>query len=129
MKNILIALLIVISCNIYGQKSESESNGTCSKGEQIAKFIDSKSKQMFENDLQKKAIKLYLLGGMVSVVRENDKPFEEKYKITYHDFGCVVPANLDLYIAYNRLVFAHLESDFKDDWKNEVNKNALGLRK
>jgi len=129
MKNILIAIIICISSNIYGQNSESESNGTCSKGEQIAKFIDTKSKQMFENDVQKKSVRLYLLGGLVSVLRENDKPFQEKYKITYHDFGCVVPANLDLYIAYNQLVFASLEQNFKDDWKKEVNKNTLGFRK
>ncbi len=129
MKNILIAIVLVISCNMHSQSSASESNGTCSKGEQIAKFIDTKSKQMFENDVQKKSIRLYLLGGLVAVIRENDKPFQEKYKVTYHDFGCVVPANLDLYIAYNRLVFDYLNQNFKDDWKNEVNKNTLGLRR
>ncbi len=129
MKNILIAILVCICYHSNAQHDALESNRTCSKGEQIAKFIDAKSKQMFENDVEKKSIKLYLLGGLVSVLRENDKPFQEKYKINYHDFGCVVPANLDLYIAYNQLVFAHLERDFKDDWKAEVNKNTLGFRK
>lgn len=84
--------------------------------------------EMFRNDLQTNNLRIYLVGGFVPAAKPDDADFEKKYGIKYHDFGCVIPENANVYMKYNRLVFKHLDRKFGQDWKNEANSAALGWR-
>ncbi len=81
------------------------------------------------NDNSTNIKKIYLLGGLIAAIQEKDLDFQKKYHIIYHDFGCVVPENLEDFENDNILIFNYLNNNFNEEWKKEVNKNALGLSK
>lgn len=84
--------------------------------------------QKLQTDIKKRTVTLYILGGIVSKATPPDKGFQEKYKVKYHDFGCVAPENLDYYKDYNLLVLQYLKKKFGTTWKKDIRKDILGWR-
>lgn len=118
MKTLIIYCLFL--SNVIGQNRTANASCTIKYQEDI------EAAQMFQKDLKAKNIRIYLQGGIVSVIRPADKVFEKKYSVTYHDFGCVAPKNIILYVKYNRLVFEYLKKEFGTGWGKEMNVNAIG---
>ncbi len=126
MKNILIVLLLCLKVSAYSQTQQFK----VVVREKLSADADADQNdpnKKFENDLRNESLHIYVQGGIVSVIRPEDKTFEKKHNITYHDFGCVIPPNLHVYIQYNKLVFKHLTAKFGADWQKEVNKSAIGF--
>ena len=124
MKNILIVLVLCLYVSAYGQTQKFKVDG---KENTSADVDQNDPNKKFENDLKNESLHSYVQGGIVSVIRSEDKTFEKKYHVTYHDFGCVIPPNLHVYIQYNKLVFKHLTTKFGEDWQKEVSKSAIGF--
>lgn len=124
LKLILASILMCMSCFSFAQKTKTpDPSIPCSKGQAIA------AKRNFENDLKNNTIKLYLQGGIISVINKEDLLFQKDYSIQYKDFGCVAPANISFYEAYNYQVFHYLSEKFGNNWKEKLNINAFGLNK
>jgi hypothetical protein len=79
------------------------------------------------DDIKKGKPKLLLVGGIAPVVYTTDKDFEEKFGITFYDFGCT-PDRQECMLAYNRTVFAYLDKKFGKKWRSEIRKDVEGLR-
>lgn len=71
---------------------------------------------------------ILLQGGISPIVYTTDKDFERKYKIFFHDFGCVAADMQECLIAYNKTVFEYLDSTFSKKWRKEIRKDAIGLK-
>ena len=87
------------------------------------------SEDKFNSDVRNNTLNVYIVGGMVSVIREREVAFAKKYNVRFHDFGCVVPANLSFYDTYNQFVFKHLTNTFGPEWLKEINPNVIGITK
>ena len=72
---------------------------------------------------------IYILGGIASVITKEDLAFAKKYNIQYHDFGCIVPEDIEKYEKLNAQVFNQLDTDFGINWQKEIKKNSLGFEK
>ena len=83
----------------------------------------------FKDDLENNKIKLYVLGGIASRATPADEKFSEKYNISYYDFGCLAPPDLNYYSSYNAAVLNYLEKNFESDWKKNIRKDIMGWHK
>lgn len=72
---------------------------------------------------------LLLSGGISPAVLPSDSAFEARYRLRYHDFGCVSPDGVFCQIAYNRIVFDHLDSIYGSKWRKEVRKDVIGFKR
>jgi hypothetical protein len=104
-------MLMVISCFCFGQKQTI----SCPKPNPA----QIKSQQM----------KIYLLGGIVSSITKKEIDFSKKYNVTFQDFGCLAPTNLDYYDALNCKTFDLLNIQFGPKWQEEIKPTTLGLAK
>ena len=122
MKNIkfLYLLTLLISSVSF---SQTETIPRCTKHLAIS------AKMNFEEDLKNNSITIYLQGGIVSVIKNEDLVFQDKYGINYHDSGCVVVGDFEYYKMYNHHVFAYLSEKFGEGWKKELNSSAFGCYK
>jgi hypothetical protein len=85
--------------------------------------------QKLQADIKKGTVTLYILSGIVSSgTTPADVEFQEKYKVKYHDFGCVIPENIDYYRDYNLLVLHHFKKKFGTKWEKDIRKNILGWK-
>lgn len=66
----------------------------------------------FNHNIETGSLKLYVLGGIVSALTKKDKEFEKEYAVSYHDFGCVAPADFTYYAEYNELVIGRLQKKY-----------------
>jgi hypothetical protein len=82
--------------------------------------------EKFDKDVKTKHITLYILGGIASRHYPADTDFQTKYKLHYHDFGCLAPTNLTFYKDYNILVLNHLKDTFGTEWQKDIRKDILG---
>jgi len=117
MKNIkiLYLLLVFISAFSFGQQRG------CTKHLAIS------AKMNFDESLKNNSFVIYLKGGIVSVITNEDRKFEKSYAVKYRDFGCVMPEDPTYYENYNRYVFNYLKEKYGSDCMNLINKNAFGL--
>lgn len=115
--------MFALSC--FSQQTPTASNA---KIDGVKALIVS-PKDKFKQDLQSKKLTVYLMGGIVSVIKEKDLEFQKQFKINYHDFGCTPPIDLEFYENYNRLVFEYLSKEYGKDWTASANQNAFGLKK
>lgn len=120
MKKIKLICFILILTSAISYSQQKTQPG-CTKHLAIS------AKMNFEESLKTNSLIIYLRGGIVSVITDEDKKFEKSYGIKYHDFGCVLPENLKFYESYNHYVFNHLKEKFGNDWKKSINKNAFGV--
>lgn len=127
MKSILLlyTLLLLTNATSFGQKKDSVYN----KKPILAQSAKESAKQKFEQDLNTKNIKIYLLGGIISVITKEDLEFEKNYKMRYYDFGCMPPANFEMFEKYNQLVFDYLLKEHGKNWISSTNQNAFGFLK
>lgn len=72
---------------------------------------------------------IYFIGGIASVITEEDLTFAKKHNIKYHDFGCLAPANREKYEKLNAQVFDQLNKEFGIHWQKEMRKGILGYEK
>ncbi|WP_447637835.1 FEKKY domain-containing protein [Flavobacterium microcysteis] len=118
MKKYIYIIVLLISSLVFGQ-AQNEIGCT--------KYLAISAKTNFENDLKNNTITIYLQGGIVSVIKNEDLVFQKKYGINYHDSGCVASKDFEYYRMYNHHVFAYLSRKFGEDWKKELNTNAFGI--
>lgn len=83
----------------------------------------------FKSNSIQRPMKIYLLGGIVSSITQKEIDFSKKYEISFHDFGCLAPTNLEYYEIENQKVFDWLNIRFGPKWQNEIKENALGFKK
>jgi len=127
-KIVFYSFWLLATLNVYSQKDTTE-NSTIVTEKELKKLLMQTSKDKFESDLKSKKLTIYLLGGIVPVIKEKDLEFEKHYKINYQDFGCTAPMNFEFYEHYNLLVFDFLSKEYGNDWIASANKNAFGLKK
>lgn len=129
MKIVILAnsLLLVTSTIVFAQKSER----VTTENKRAPSFIsfENEANAKFECDLKSNSLKIYLLGGIKSVITKEDVEFAKKHPIQYYDFGCAPPTNFKVYELYNQLVFNYLLKEFGKEWIALVNKNAFGFAK
>lgn len=110
MKSILLlhCLILLTSSTIFGQKRDS----IYTQKPILSSSATENAKQKFNQDLKTKNIRIYLLGGIKSVIKKEDLEFEKNYKLKYYDFGCTAPINFEVYEKYNQLVFDYLLKEY-----------------
>lgn len=87
-----------------------------------------KAKIIAEQDIEKNEIKILIVGGIAPTIFTTDKNFEEKYQITYTDYGDL-PAKDECMYNYNAKVFDYLTEKYGKSWKREIRKDVYGLKK
>lgn len=122
------SILFFMCCSVFGQRNDTIKINKDQKPLLFASSID-EAKNKFEQDLKAKKLNIYLLGGIVSVIKKEDLEFEKHYEINYHDFGCTAPMNFKVYEHYNQFVFNHLSKEYGKDWIASANTNAFGFKK
>lgn len=71
---------------------------------------------------------LYSQGGLSPFGdRKSFKRFYKKYKVVYHELGCVVQGNLDELISYNEAVFELLNFKYGTKWQAMINPDTIGF--
>lgn len=87
------------------------------------------SRERAKKDIEAKKPMILLQGGIAPVVYKTDKTFERRYKIYFNDFGCVAVDSQECLIAYNKTIFDYLDKTYGKKWRQEIRKDAIGLRK
>jgi len=106
MKNIIYTLTILfIGLNVSAQDIT---------------YVNSKTKDLST---------IYILGGIASVITNEDLEFAKKHNIKFHDFGCLAPVNIEKYEKLNAQVFDNLNKEFGTIWQEEIRKGILGYEK
>ena len=82
--------------------------------------------QLAKQDIQKGTTQLFYALGFNSTNDNKDISFEKKYNISYYNFGCIAPKS-DFLIAYNKIIFNYLSSEFGKSWLKEIRKDIPGL--
>ncbi len=81
------------------------------------------SKTQAKTDLKNGKISFMLQGGIAPIYVKGQEVFEKKYKLSYLDLGCMVPANLCLE-HYNAEVAKYLDQKYGKVWRKEVRKDV-----
>lgn len=92
-------------------------------------IVDAKcenSKVKAKTDLKKGRVNFLILGGIVSTRVKGQEVFEQKYKLKYLDFGCMVPNDICIE-DYNATVAKYLDQTFGKQWRKEVRKDVKGI--
>ena len=137
MKRIITSMLIFgfSSFLTYGQEEKHEIIDS------IFTYADSPSEfriKMLENcenakiiadqDIEKQKIKIFIVGGIAPTIYTTDENFEEKYQITFSDYGDL-PAKDECMYNYNSKVFDYLTEKYGKKWQKEIRKDVYGLKK
>jgi hypothetical protein len=85
--------------------------------------------EKLQKDIADNKVQLYILGGIASHTYPGDDAFEAKFEISYHDFGCLAPVNMDFYSEYNFLVLKHLTNKYGTEWEKDIRKDIMGWSK
>jgi len=81
------------------------------------------------NDIANGDIKLLLPGGLVGAPHlSGDSSFERKYHVTFIRQGCVRYIQ-DKRTGYNYEIFKYLDETYGREWRKEVRKDVIGLKK
>jgi hypothetical protein len=131
---ISILLLVLFPFVCFGQEKKQQENDS------IFTYADSPSEfrlKMLENcenafiiadqDIKKNRINLLIVGGITPVVYPSDQTFEEKYQVTYSDYGDLA-AKGECMFNYNSKVFDYLTKKYGKTWRKEVRKDVYGLK-
>jgi hypothetical protein len=84
------------------------------------------SVKLAKDDIKKGYVNFLIHGGIAPKYFKNQNVFEEKYKVKYRDFGCVMPANVSI-TDYNNVVAQYLDKKFGLKWRSEVRKDIVGI--
>ncbi|GGZ64868.1 FEKKY domain-containing protein [Mesonia mobilis] len=88
---------------------------------------EKEAEKMAELDIKNGNPFLLLMGGIAPTIIATDPQFEKKYGIYFYEFGCSGPEN-DIIIAYNKIVFEHLNSTKGKTWIKEVRDDVIGFK-
>jgi hypothetical protein len=86
------------------------------------------NKEKALKDIQSNRPAILLQSGIAPVVYTADKDFEERYKVTFYDFGCVAADRQECLTAYNKIVFEYLDKTYGKKWRREIRRDAIGLK-
>ena len=78
-------------------------------------------------DIKDRHPKLMLISGIAPVHIKGQENFEKKYKVKYHEFGCIAPIKTCV-LMYNKVIFEYLDKKFGKKWRNDVRADVLGLK-
>ncbi len=78
----------------------------------------------FNNDVNNKTLKIYLLDNKLQEISESEFNFQNKYQIKFTTFD---NKNQEYFEAYNKKAFDYLEDNFNDKWQNEINDEVLSF--
>jgi len=84
------------------------------------------SRKLATADIKAGNLKFIVRGGIVSTYRKGQEVFEKKYRLKYHDFGCVMPSNISI-DDYNKIIAGYLDKKFGLSWRNEVRRDVVGI--
>ena len=118
MKSIIAIIFTFFFSGVYAQDRP-----VCTKGKSMT------PEKQFQADIKKNDLKVYTVGGLKPSNHKVDTAFQETYGLTYHDFGCLAPSDMDYFAAYNLFVFQHLKEKWGNAWEKEIKDNAMGFYK
>ena len=75
-------------------------------------------------DIERKEVYIFLVGGFAPKEFSTDKNFEKKFNVSFFEYGCVVS---DCISVYNQAIFQYLDHTFGKKWRNEIRKDAYSL--
>lgn len=120
-KYIFTLMLLFAIANTYAQDKQHNTQQKNMAFETIS------PEKKFERNLAKNSFTIYTLGGLKPDNLNASRAFQEKYSVTYHDFGCLAPGNLEFYQKYNLLVYQHLSTKWGSEWETGIKDNAIGF--
>lgn len=85
-----------------------------------------RNQEIASADIKKGKPQLLLISGFAAKYYPNDLNFAKKYKITFHDFGCIADKE-ECMLAYNQTIFHHLDKTYGSGWRKEVRQDIYGL--
>jgi hypothetical protein len=86
-----------------------------------------KAKIIAAQDITNNSIMLILDGGIGPKVYSTDIEFENKYSLTYYDYGDL-PASRECMLIYNFRIFDYLTEKNGKSWQKEIRKDVYGLK-
>ena len=140
MKLIITLLIGIFSLNVNAQTDEEQTvifsrigelsdaqlnNSGASKLTFISDIKE--AEKMAALDIENGIPFLLLMGGIAPTIISTDPQFEKKYGIYFFEFGCSGPENEKI-IAYNQVIFKHLNKEYGNKWKKEVRKDVIGFK-
>ena len=88
---------------------------------------EKEAEKMARLDIQNGIPFLLLMGGIAPTIIATDPQFEKKYEIYFYEFGCTGPEN-EILVAYNKIIFEHLNKTHGKDWIKEVRDDVIGFK-
>lgn len=67
------------------------------------------------------------LGGMPDFSSKKDKQFQRKYGVEFFCQGCVHMGPNEDETAYNQVIFAYLDRNYGETWRDELRDDAIGF--
>ena len=113
---------------IFSRIGELSNEQLINSGASKLTFITDKkeAEKMAELDIRNETPFLLLAGGISPTIISTDPQFEKEYGIYFYEFGCTGPEN-EIMIAYNKLIFEHLNSTKGKKWTKEVRDDVIGF--
>jgi len=109
-----------------GELSDEQLNN--SGASKLTFVVDEKeAEKMAELDIKNGIPFLLIMGGIAPTIITTDPQFEKKYEIYFFEFGCSGPEN-EIIIAYNKIIFEHLNKTYGKDWMKEVRDDVIGFK-
>lgn len=94
----------------------------------LTENITKTPEEQFMADFNNKKLRLYVVGGIATVIKVTEHEFAKQSGFTYHDFGCLAPPHITYYEKYNHLVLDHLKLNLKKGWQKDIAPNTIGLQ-
>jgi hypothetical protein len=88
---------------------------------------EKEAEKMAELDIKNGIPFLLLMGGIAPTIIATDPIFEKEYGIYFFEFGCTGPEN-EIIVAYNRIIFEHLNSTKGKKWIKDVRDDVIGFK-
>jgi len=120
----IIAIIFILTFT-FGHAQETSKDET----KKTLAFRQIKPEDKFASDVKRNSFTVYTVGGLKPYDHKTTEMFQKKYNVTYHNFGCIAPGNMDYYEQYNLLVFQHLNKKFSPGWEKDIKDNAIGFYK
>ncbi|MCT8341240.1 hypothetical protein MG296_14330 [Flavobacteriaceae bacterium TK19130] len=130
MKKLLTLILIGFSFYSFSQESDSDRE----KFRNIGNLIFSedadcnKAVEFAESDIKNGQPILLLAGGIAPVQVLTDVDFENKFNVSFYDYGCVQPSEICME-KYNWKIFDYLTEKYGRKWQKEIRDDVVGFKK
>ncbi len=86
-----------------------------------------RNREIASADIKKGKPQLLLISGFAGKYYPGDLNFAKKYKISFHDFGCIANKE-ECMLAYNQTIFHYLDITYGSGWRKEIRQDIYGLR-